>query len=265
MRRLDIVGTGDTVQFWFVGVDPALATVIVSHQGTDFSKIGPVITDAEFFLENLNPTLFPGLSSSVKDSHCSRRTAQQVLAAVNTGLTKFNVKTVTIVGHSLGSSISNSSKNAPRLIATGAAIGLIDFIYLPLHITTDVTFRAIFYGMPRVRRFPQLIIVLFSANSYYSGRFLGFGVVPLIAFEILIFVLRRFHHPTGEIHIQHSGRFLKAFVGLGSMELSAQVLMFRRLLGQDNTNNLCTTGDVGNIFEGVQDDHGGKYSANCGM
>jgi hypothetical protein len=32
-------GDGAAVQFWFVGVDTTLGTVIVSHQGTDSSQM----------------------------------------------------------------------------------------------------------------------------------------------------------------------------------------------------------------------------------
>jgi hypothetical protein len=32
-------GDGDSVQFWFVGVDTKLGTIIVSHQGTDPSEM----------------------------------------------------------------------------------------------------------------------------------------------------------------------------------------------------------------------------------
>jgi len=46
----------------FVGYDPALNTVVVSHQGTDTSEIIPIITDADFFLTSLDQTLFPGTS-----------------------------------------------------------------------------------------------------------------------------------------------------------------------------------------------------------
>ncbi|KAJ7291065.1 lipase [Mycena rebaudengoi] len=212
-------GDGDSVQFWYVGVDPALATVIVSHQGTDFSEIEPIITDADFFLDSLNPTLFPGISSSV-ETHSGfadeqAKTAQQILAAVNTGLTQFNVKTVTIVGHSLG-----------------GAIGLIDFIYLPLHIT-GVTFRGIFYGMPRVGN--QAFADLASVGSRVTHINNKEDLVPILPGRFL-----GFHHPTGEIHIQDSGAWDVC-------------------PGQDNTNSLCTTGDVSNIFEGESGDHAGPY------
>lgn len=59
-------GNGDSVQYWFVGYDPKLETVIVSHQGTNPSEILPLITDADFFLTNLDSALFPGISSDIE-------------------------------------------------------------------------------------------------------------------------------------------------------------------------------------------------------
>jgi len=37
-------GDGLVTQYWFVGYDPALNEVIVSHQGTDEAKIVPLVT-----------------------------------------------------------------------------------------------------------------------------------------------------------------------------------------------------------------------------
>ncbi|KAK0489331.1 alpha/beta-hydrolase [Armillaria novae-zelandiae] len=59
-------GDGDDVQFWYVGFDPNLSTIIVGHQGTDTTKILPIITDLDFFLESLDNSLFPGIGSSIK-------------------------------------------------------------------------------------------------------------------------------------------------------------------------------------------------------
>ncbi|KAG2121709.1 Alpha/Beta hydrolase protein [Suillus cothurnatus] len=103
-------GNGDSVQYWFVGYDPTLDTVIVSHQGTDPEEILPLITDADFFLTNLDSTLFPGISSDIEvhngfgDAQAS--TATDVLAAVESTMSTYNTKSVTMVGHSLGAAIT---------------------------------------------------------------------------------------------------------------------------------------------------------------
>ena len=68
----------------FVGYDPTLGEVIVSHQGTDPDEMWgllhsraihsthcsdanslPLLEDADIILEALDPSLFPGVSSSV--------------------------------------------------------------------------------------------------------------------------------------------------------------------------------------------------------
>ncbi|OAX37649.1 alpha/beta-hydrolase, partial [Rhizopogon vinicolor AM-OR11-026] len=130
-------GNGDSVQYWFVGYDPNLQTVIVSHQGTNPSKILPLVTDGNFFLTNLDSTLFPGISSNIKVHNGFRNaqasTATDVLAAVESAMSTYRVTSVTMVGHSLG-----------------AAITVLDSVYLPLWLSKGTTFQTIGYGLPRV-------------------------------------------------------------------------------------------------------------------
>ncbi|KAJ7132292.1 lipase [Mycena epipterygia] len=212
-------GDGDATQFWFVGVDTTLGTVIVSHQGTDVTKILSLVTDADFSLESLDPTLFPGLSSSI-EAHSGfaneqAKTATLVLSAVQTGLSEFGVNKVTLVGHSLG-----------------AAISLLDSVYLPLHIT-GVTFQSVLYGLPRVGN--QAFADHASIGSTVTHINNKEDPVPILPGMFL-----GFHHPTGEIHIQDSGAWDSC-------------------PGEDNESDLCTTGDVSNIFEGDESDHDGPY------
>ncbi|KAK7686333.1 hypothetical protein QCA50_010557 [Cerrena zonata] len=179
-------GDGNVTQFWYVGFDPSLQTVIVAHQGTDTSKLLPVLTDASIATVRLDSTLFPGVSSSVLVhsgfAGSQSRSASDVLAAVQTAITKFKATQVTIVGHSLG-----------------GAIALIDSVFLPLHIS-GVTFKTITYGMPRVgnQAFADYVdahVALTHVNNekdpvpIVPGRFLGF------------------HHPSGEVHIEESGEW----------------------------------------------------------
>ena len=88
----------------------------------------PIITDGDIIRESLDPTLFPGISSSIgvhsgfagsqarlvgrssrpeNKAHITMlatisRSAPDVLAAVKTGLTQFGTNKVTVTGHSLG-------------------------------------------------------------------------------------------------------------------------------------------------------------------
>jgi len=180
-------GDGSSVQFWYVGFSPSQNTVIVAHQGTDLSEIQAIATDINVELVSLDPSLFPGVSASVKVHHgfanAQEKTATAVLSAVSQALSANGVDRVTIVGHSLG-----------------AALALLDGVYLPLHIP-NVTFRVIGYGMPRVgnREFAQYVdshVALTHINNkedpvpIMPGRFLGYA------------------HPSGEVHIVDSGEWL---------------------------------------------------------
>ncbi|KAJ7497940.1 lipase [Mycena galericulata] len=212
-------GDGDAVQFWFVGYDPSLKTVIVSHQGTNPEEILSLVTDSNFFLSSLDSTLFPGLSSSI-ETHSGfadeqAKTATDILAAVQTTISKFGANKVTLVGHSLG-----------------AAISLIDSIYLPLHIT-GVTFQSVLYGLPRVGN--QAFANYASTGNTVTHINNKEDIVPILPGMFL-----GFHHPTGEIHIQDSGAW-------------------DTCPGMDNPSDLCTTGDVPNILEGDESDHDGPY------
>ena len=74
----------------------------------------------------------------VSNTHISGRAADDVLSAVMTGVSTYGANSVTAVGHSLG-----------------AAISLLDAIFLPLHIPgLTVTYYG--YGLPRVRDIPRV-------------------------------------------------------------------------------------------------------------
>jgi len=216
-------GNGDAVQYWFVGYDPTLSTVIVSHQGTDASEILPLLEDAEFFLEPLSTTLFPGVSSSIEVhsgfAGAQASTAAAVLAAVQSTMTTHSAMHVTLVGHSLG-----------------AAITLLDSIYLPLHLPAGTTFKTVGYGTPRVGN---------QAFANYVDAQLGTTLTRINNKEDFVPILPGmflgYHHPSGEVHIQDSG-------------------VWDSCPGQDNESDLCTTGDVSTIFSGDESDHDGPYN-----
>ncbi|KIJ55281.1 hypothetical protein M422DRAFT_23892 [Sphaerobolus stellatus SS14] len=215
-------GNGGSTQFWYVGYSPSLNEVIVAHQGTDTSDIVADLTDIDFFLEPLSSTLFPGVSSSIEVHNgfagSQANSAPSVLAAVQTAMAAHGTKAVTITGHSLG-----------------AAIALIDAVYLPLHLPSTTTFKFIGYGLPRVgnpafaayldANFPNLIHINNKEDPVpiLPGRFLGF------------------QHPHGEIHITDSN-------------------VWESCSGDDNTSSLCEVGDVSDIFDGNTSDHDGPYN-----
>ena len=115
--------------------------------------------------------------------------ATQVLAAVQQTLSAHpSTSTVTVVGHSLG-----------------AAIALIDAVYLPLHLSSSITVKFIGYGLPRVGNQAFADYVDAHITSLDSGTGLTRinnkeDPVPIIPGRFL-----GYHHPSGEVHIQDSG------------------------------------------------------------
>ncbi|KAL7277102.1 hypothetical protein ACG7TL_008947 [Trametes sanguinea] len=213
-------GDGDETQFWFVGYDPTLGEVIVSHQGTDTSEILPLLEDADIIQESLDSGLFPGVSSSIKAhsgfAGSQKRSASGVLSAVNTAISKFGASKVTLTGHSLG-----------------AAIALLDAVYLHLHLP-QTTVKFIGYGLPRVgnQEFANYVDSLPISVTHINNKE---DIVPILPGRFL-----GFHHTSGEVHIVDTGAWLSC-------------------PGQDNTSDDCIVGDVPNIFEGDESDHDGPY------
>ena len=80
-----------------------------------------------------------------------------VLSAVQKALSQYGTTDVTLVGHSLGEHLQLSeywsADNA--YVYSGAAISLLDAVFLPLHIS-NATFRTVLYGLPRVHNFSEL-------------------------------------------------------------------------------------------------------------
>ncbi|KAH7922225.1 alpha/beta-hydrolase [Leucogyrophana mollusca] len=214
-------GNGDSVQYWFVGYDPTLDTVIVSHQGTDPSEIMPLITDADIVFTTLDSTLFPGISSDIEVhsgfADAQADTATDVLAAVESTMSTYGTTSVTITGHSLG-----------------AAIALLDSVYLPLHLPAGTTFTTIGYGLPRVGN--QDFANYVDANLYLTHINNEEDPIPICPGMFLGFV-----HPAGEVHIQDSGEWAAC-------------------PGQDNPSTQCIVGDVPEIYDGDESDHDGPYN-----
>ncbi|KAK7012337.1 lipase [Favolaschia claudopus] len=204
---------------WYVGVDESLATVIVGHQGTDTREILSLVTDADFFLGSLDPNLFPGLSTSIE---------------VHSGFMHEHAKTATEILDAVQTGLTQFGVNKVTLVghSLGGALALLESVFLPLHLP-EVTFQTIVYGMPRVGN---------EAFADYAS--IGNTVTHINNKEDFVPILPGrslgFRHPTGEIHIQDSG-------------------VWSFCPGQDNTNGLCTTGDVSNILEGREGDHDGPY------
>ena len=152
-----------------------------------------LLVDADAFLDPLDPTLFPGVPSSVEvhsgfsSSHA--RSAAPILAAVTSTLNAHTSTkpSVTLVGHSLG-----------------AALALLDSIYLPLHLPSSTQFKFIGYGLPRVgnQAFANLVDQRVTALNGGTGvtRITNKeDPIPINPGRFLGYV-----HPSGEVHIEDS-------------------------------------------------------------
>ncbi|KAH8110750.1 lipase [Phellopilus nigrolimitatus] len=220
-------GDGTDTQFWYVGFDPTLTTIIVAHQGTNPSSIIADLTDVDIQFVTLDSKLFPGIDPSVKvhdgfaASHA--RAAPSVLSAVQQTLTAHPTASVSIVGHSLG-----------------AALALLDSVFLPLHLPSGTAFKTVTYGMPRVGNQAFANYVDVHVTSIAGGKGLTHinnkkDPVPILPERSL-----GFHHPSGEVHIQRSDAW-------------------DACPGQDNASDLCIAGDVPTILESDELDHTGPY------
>ncbi|KAI0766146.1 lipase [Trametes elegans] len=214
-------GDGDDVQFWFVGFDPVLNSVIVAHQGTKPSDIVNLLTDGDIVRSSLDSSLFPGLSSAIgvhdgfQDDHAD--TAPDVLQAVQQTINEHGTNSVVVTGHSLG-----------------AALGLLDAIFLPLHIP-NIDVKFIGYGLPRVgnQAFADYVDAQPISVTHVNNEE---DIVPILPGKFL-----GYHHPSGEVHIQDSGAWLAC-------------------PGQDNPSDECIVGDVSTIFDGSTSFHDGPYN-----
>jgi hypothetical protein len=136
----------------------------------------------------------------------------------------------------------HNNNNASSVVLTGhslgAALALLDSVYLPPHLPPGTRVRTIGYGMPRVGN---------RASADYVDALQGGGggltrvnnkrdPVPIVPGRFLGFV-----HPSGEVHIQDEGG------------------EWVPCPGQDDTSPLCIVGDVRNVLQADILDHIGPY------
>lgn len=129
-----------------------------------------------------------------------------------------NASSVVVTGHSLG-----------------AALALLDSVYLPLHLPAGTRVSMISYGMPRVGNaaFADYVDATHSGNLTHVNN--KEDPVPIVPGRFLGYA-----HPAGEVHIQDSGAWVAC-------------------PGQDNPSELCIFGDVSSVLLGRLSDHDGPY------
>lgn len=149
----------------------------------------PLITDVDLVTVPLDSTLFPGVPATILVhmgfAASQSRSAAPILAAVKKTLAAHPKASVTTVGHSLG-----------------AALALLDAVYLPLHLPASTKFKTVTYGLPRVGN------VAFANYVDEHITFAGGGLtritnkedpIPTLPPQIL-----NFRQPSGEVHIEDS-------------------------------------------------------------
>jgi hypothetical protein len=149
---------------------------------------------------------------------------------------------------------------------TGAAIALLDSVYLPLWLPSTTTFKTVVYGLPRVgnqdcKLYSHIEFLIYSIRAV-SGAVITQNA-PLIRGAVANYVDAHVHlthinnkedpvpilpgrflgfvHPAGEIHIEDSNAW-------------------DACPGQDNPSKLCIVGDVPEIWDGDESDHDGPYN-----
>ncbi|KLO07740.1 lipase class 3 family protein [Schizopora paradoxa] len=222
-------GDGTDTQFWYVGYDPSLNTVVAAHQGTDPSSILSLINDIDIIQTSLNSSLFPAdqfpdtiqVHQGFADDHA--RTAIPIYAAVVDAIVANLDKqpSVTLVGHSLG-----------------AALALLDAVMFVSHLPDWVQIKYVGYGLPRVgnQEFADYVDAHLTTSDNGLVRITNKkDPIPINPGKFLGFV-----HPSGELHIEETNAWDSC-------------------PGQDNPSTLCIVGAVSNDFEGDLDNHDGPY------
>ncbi|CUA70671.1 Lipase [Rhizoctonia solani] len=216
-------GDGDLIQYWYVGWWPVQNSVVVGRQGTDFSKLWPVVTDVT--LVQVPADHFSGCPSSATvhlgflESH--KRSIDFIFEAVQTVLKEHKATKILTVGHSLG-----------------AALAMLDGLYMETRLGGSAKVFTRTFGGPRVGN--KAFADYFDAKirDMASSTIEGLDTTCIKLFTVL--VVSGYMHTLGEKHINLKG-------------------VWHGCAGQENLNKNCSVGEawinIPNWFE-----HDGPYA-----
>ncbi|KAI6027657.1 Alpha/Beta hydrolase protein [Pisolithus microcarpus] len=215
-------GDGNDIQYYYVGYWPSGDTVVVAHQGTDPTQLLADLTDVNISFESPDPSLFPGVSSSVQvhsgfaNEHA--KTAPTILAEVNKLLIQYSAESVTLIGHSLG-----------------GALAELDCIFLALNLPSGISIKGVTYGTPRVGNpaWASLFDSMVPNFQRINNERDPIPIVPGISMG--------FSHVQGEVHIVDSD-YVVSCPG-----------------DDDATDGDCTIMTVPNVIDSDILDHLGPY------
>ncbi|KAL4069868.1 Alpha/Beta hydrolase protein [Scleroderma yunnanense] len=179
-------GDDNVVQYFYVGYWPTQNSIVVAHQGTDFSKLMPVLTDAGFLLGPLDPDLFPGIGLGVlvhigfAQEHA--RTAPTILAEVKRLLSEHPTASVTLVGHSLG-----------------GALAELDCLFMTLNLPSGTPIKGVTFGTPRVGDLPWATLFDSKVKDFQRINNMH-DIIPTLPPPVV-----GYSHVRGEVHIVRPG------------------------------------------------------------
>ena len=158
--------------------------------------------------------------SLIQMAIASHRTAVDVIDVVESLLNEYQSASVTVVGYSLG-----------------AAIALLDGVFLRLQLPPQIEIKVIGFGMPRVgnQNFASFVDAILPNGVVHINNMMDpVPVVPSIQSGYI--------HCAGEIHIQ---------------EVSAEWIACP---GDDNPDPHCSAGTVTSLANATLTDHLGPYN-----
>ncbi|KAI9058382.1 alpha/beta-hydrolase [Trametes sanguinea] len=215
-------GDGNAIQQFFVGYWPQQNSVVVAHEGTDPLKFESDLTDINFFLDDLDTSLFPGMTSAIQVHNGfaaeHAKTASTILTEVKRLISQKGAKQVITIGHSLG-----------------GALAELDSLFFTLQLPSSIHVKAVTYGTPRVGN-PAWAQMIDSKVPDFVRINNEKDLIPIVPGRFL-----GFQHPHGEIHIVSPGNAVSCS-------------------GDDDADDSqCTIKTVPNILEGNILNHLGPY------